>query len=352
MSAPSSPAPTVIVQSPSGAAKFFAWVGWILFLLTGAMLFVCFLMLVFTWAALADQFDTTNGITEKHVSGGKLETNKIAIISVEGVIMEGQGFVKHQIDKVRDDKNVKAIVLRVDSPGGTVTGSDYILHHLTKLREDKQVPIVVSMGSMAASGGYYVAMAVGDEPKSIYAEPTTTTGSIGVIIPHYDITGLMEKYDIKDDSIASHDRKQMLSMTKKLDGDKRELVQAYVMEAFERFKDIVKQGRPDFRANPEKLDVLATGEIFSATKAKANGLVDELGFQEDAIARAAELASLSADDYRVVKYERPATLLDLGSIGGANAARSEINAILELSIPRAYYLNTMLPAAFASRRAD
>ncbi len=125
--------------------------------------------------------------------------------------MEGDGFVKRQIDRVRKDAQVKAVVVRIDSPGGTVTGSDYIYHHLKKLREDRSLPLVVSMGSIAASGGYYIAMAVGDQEKSIFAEPTTTTGSIGVIVPHYDLSGLMARYDVRDDSISSHPRKQILS---------------------------------------------------------------------------------------------------------------------------------------------
>ena len=104
----------------------------------------------------------------------------MAIITVSGVIVDGDGYVKKQIERVRQDEDVKAIVLRVNTPGGTVTGSDYILHHLNRLRAERKLPLVVSMGSVAASGGYYVSMAVGDQPQSIYAEPTTTTGSIGV----------------------------------------------------------------------------------------------------------------------------------------------------------------------------
>ena len=122
--------------------------------------------------------------------------------------------------------------------------------------------IVVSMGSIAASGGYYVSMSVGDEEKTIYAEPTSTTGSIGVIIPHYNVAGLMEEYKVEDDSIVSHPRKHMLAMTQKMSEEERAIVQGYVMEAFDRFKDIVKTGRPA-TAKPRKLDALATGEVFS-----------------------------------------------------------------------------------------
>ena len=88
-------------------------------------------------------------------------------------------------------------------PGGTVTGSDYLYHHVRDLAADRELPLVVSMGSICASGGYYMAMAVGDQQDAIFAEPTTWTGSIGVVIPHYDFSGLLERFDVKDDSIAS-----------------------------------------------------------------------------------------------------------------------------------------------------
>jgi protease IV len=211
---------------------------------------------------------------------------------------------------------------------------------------------VVSMGAIAASGGYYVSMAVGDQEKSIYAEPTSTTGSIGVIVPHYNISGLMKEFHVEDDSIASHERKQMLAMTKEMPPEHREIVQKYVNEAFERFKDIVKSGRPRYRENPEQLDQLATGEIFSAAKAKENGLVDEIGFIEDAVDRALELASLSKGSTKIVKYNRPVALFDLGDIGSARSARSDLAMLFELSMPKAYYLSSTMPAIFSSHRAD
>ena len=181
----------------------------------------------------------------------KTATDKIAIITVEGTILGDEGFVKKQIDQVRDDDHVKAVVLRVDSPGGTVTGSDYIYHHLKKLAEDKQIPLVVSMGSIAASGGYYVAMAVGDTENTIFAEPTTWTGSIGVIIPHYDISGLLEKWDVKDDSIASNPLKMMGSPTRKfpepIRAEEQQILQGLVDSSFDGFKEIVLASRPALR---------------------------------------------------------------------------------------------------------
>jgi protease IV len=332
--------PQIVVQCGSGRLqRFFGWAGWFGF---GASLLV-----LLSWSfAMQQYFDTTGGIQERYHSGEKHATDKVAIISVTGTIIDGSGFVKNQIDRIRDDKNVKAIVVRVVSPGGTITGSDYILHHLAKLRDEKKIPLVVSMGSIAASGGYYVAMAVGDQEQSIYAEPTTTTGSIGVIIPHYDLTGLLERFDIEDTSLASHPNKQMLSMTRSMTDEQRKIVEAYLDAAFVRFKERIKLGRPVFRKDPAALDQLATGEIFTADQAKQFGLIDEIGFVEDAIDRVIALANLKKDKTRVVQYERTASLLNLPWLVESQHARTRLDLAqwFDLHAPQAYYLATTLPA--------
>ncbi len=135
---------------------------------------------------------------------------------------------------------LKAIVVRVNSPGGTITGSDYMLHHLRKLAEDTHIPIVVSMGGLAASGGYYVSMCVGDTPETIFAEPTTWTGSIGVIIPHYNVADLMKKWGIQEDAVASHHLKTMGSIARKMTEEERKIFQQLVDEGFTQFKDVIK----------------------------------------------------------------------------------------------------------------
>ncbi len=338
--------PQIVIQQGRShpLLRIFAFLGWMAFAFCG-------MLLIGQFIALSDYFDTSGGMYEKHHSGSSFASNKIAVITVSGVIMEGEGFVKRQIDRVRKDDNVKAVVLRIESPGGTVTGSDYILHHLNKLRDEKKIPLVVSMGSVATSGGYYVAMAVGDQEKCIYAEPTTTTGSIGVIIPHYDLSGLLARYDVKEDSIASGPRKQMLSMTKPIPEDHRRLLEGYVEESFARFKEIVKSGRPEFREAPARLDELATGEIFTAPRARETGLIDEIGFIEDAIERAAELAGLDKDEARVVRFQRQVGLFDLSSLAMARRHdNSELATLLDLTAPRAYYLSTSLPPLIASYR--
>ncbi len=343
----------VIVQPTGGSVRrILTWFGWAGFLL-------CALALASQWSVRRDYYDTSEGIREQYHSGAENGTDKVAIIAVRGVILEGDGFVKRQIDRVREDDRVKAVVLRVESPGGTVTGSDYIYHHLRKLREERDIPLVVSMGSIATSGGYYVSMAVGDQQKSIFAEPTTTTGSIGVIVPHYDISGLLARYEVQDDSISSHPRKQILSMTRSMSSEDRQIIQQYVDESFNRFKSIVKSGRPALRqANQEEALVapqsqrdLATGEIFTALQAEQYGLVDEIGFIEDAIDRALQLAGLEADQVRVVQYQRPASLMNLVGFAQASEQNHPLYAVLEeMSVPRAHHLATSLPPSIHSRR--
>lgn len=343
---PNSNLPQITIHTGGSVLlRVFCWLGW-----TGCFVFLLlFLGLSF---GLREYFDTTQGIQERYHSGSKHARDKIAIITVDGVILEGSGFVKNQIDRIRDDENVKAIVVRVNSPGGTITGSDYIHHHLVKLRQEKKVPMVVSMGGIAASGGYYLAMAVGDQPKSIYAEPTTTTGSIGVIVPHYDLSGLLTQFNVKDDSIVSNPRKQLMTMTKPISDEDRKIIQVYVNEAFTRFKDIVKGGRPAYRKAPQKLDELATGEIFTAGQAKKVGLVDELGFIEEAIDRAIELAKLDKQQTRVVEYAPPPSLFDIPFLSAAGSQRSALALVLDLHTPQAYYLATTLPPLVTQRTGD
>lgn len=348
-SASNSQYPPVIVQTQaSGFSRWWSWLGWTGFLL-------CAMSLIGLRARFADYFDTSRGISEKFVSGAEFGTDKIAVITISGAILEGDGFVKKQIDRVRDDDNIKGVVVRIDSPGGTVTGSDFIYHHLKKLRAEKlkkldRFPMIVSMGSMAASGGYYIAMAVEDQEKSIYAEPTTTTGSIGVIIPHYDITGLMAEYGVKDNSIATHPRKQMLSMTKEMSAEEREILAAYINDSFTRFKDIIKAGRPHFAKDEDALNQLATGEVFTATQAEKNGLIDQIGFIEEAIERTIELAGLETDKTRVMRYEAPVSLFGM-NFAEAAAARSPLDlaTLVDLTAPKAYYLCTSLPPIVTTR---
>ncbi len=294
--------------------------------------------------------DFEDHVREKTWSGELTAPDKVAVITLDGVLMDDEGFFKRQIDRARKDESVKAVVLRIDSPGGSIAASDSLFHQLRKLADERKIPLVVSMGAIAASGGYYVAMAVGDQAESIYAEPSTWTGSIGVIIPHYNLGELMDKAGVKEDSVASEPLKRMGSITRPMTEPERKIFQSLVDDGFTQFKAVIKQGRPKFRKDPAALDRLATGQIYSAAQAKAAGLVDRLGFLDDAIQRACELAHLPLDKVRAVRYRR-----EVDWVGGLLESRAAVRgfdlaALLDTATPRAYYLYTALPPMAGTRR--
>ena len=299
---------TIVIQQRGG--RWLGRIGWIL-------AFILLMMVISQQSAYDSYFSRTGGVIEKYHSGAKTGKNKIAVIHVSGVIMSGDKTIR-QIERVREDRDVRAIVLRVNSPGGTITGSDAIYHYLNVLRLERNLPVVVSMGAVAASGGYYVSMAAGKGENLIFAEPTTTTGSIGVIMPHYDATKLLEKIGVADDSVVSHPLKELGSMTKPMSEAERKILQDYVNDSFGRFKRIVLESRPQLKgAAPLELkhaktgDDVATGQIFTASQALDAGLVDKIGFIEDAITRARDLAGLSESNTRVIEYKQPVNLFGL-----------------------------------------
>lgn len=297
--------------------------------------------------------DGEGRVQEKFFSHDRGGSQKVAILSIEGTILSGEGFFKKQLDHAKkdiEDGELKAIVVRVNSPGGTITGSDYMLHYLRKLSDETKVPIVVSMGGLAASGGYFVSMCVGDEPDTIFAEPTTWTGSIGVIIPHYNVVELMQKWGIQEDAVTSHHLKGMGSIARKMTEEERKIFQALVDEGFTQFKDAIKEGRPKFREDPAALDKLATGQVYTAQQALENGLVDKIGFIEDAIDRAIELAKLDKEKVKVVKYKAEPRLSDVLFGESRSQPAVDLAVLLETTTPRAFFLCTWLPAVADSSR--
>jgi protease-4 len=302
--------------------------------------------------ANAQYFQKGSKVVEQYHSLSKTASAKVAVVDISGPIMGGSGFARSQIDQIAADDDVKAVVLRIDSPGGTVSGSDEIHYRISDVAKKRDLPVVISMGGIAASGGYYIAMANGGRDDVIFAEPATLTGSIGVIIPHFDLSKFVKKFDIEDDSITSGPLKEMLSPTKdrtpELEERERKILQSLVDEMFSRFKEIVKQGRP--KLDDEKLAAVTTGQIFTAEQARAAGLVDRVGFIEDAVDRAVELAGLTKDSARVVKYTKPKGLLDELLGGSAPGARQVtiLEAVAEWTTPRAWYLCSWWPALITS----
>ena len=320
----------------------------------GRIVRLALFVLVAIWlvSAIGGYYGNDDGLQEQWHSLSRAADDKIAVIAVEGTIFGTDNFVKRQIDRVRDDPHVRAVVLRVDSPGGTVTGSAYLYHHLKELVKQKKVPLVVSMGGIAASGGYYVSMAAGDATDTIFAEPATWTGSIGVIIPHYNISGLLEEIHVQDDSVASNPLKMMGSPTRAfpeaIRQEEQQILRGLVESSFDDFKNIVLDSRPALRDDKQAQETVFTGRIFTATQAQENHLVDKLGYIEDAIDRAIEMASLDKDDVQVVQYSQPQGLLNQMLFGPRSESTApDLSRLLQWNVPRAYYLCTWLPALTA-----
>ncbi len=340
--------PEPIHAPPRRKSGFFVRLFWAVILL-GLLGSAALNLLLFAMIGLSGfgSFQDGKQVQEKYHSLNRHGRDKVAILSIEGTILSGEGFFREQIEHAKRDAekgNLKAIVVRVNSPGGTITGSDYMLHHLRELAKTADIPLVVSMGGMAASGGYYVSMCVGDTPRSIFAEPTTWTGSIGVLIPCYNFAELMERWGIRDNTISSGPLKTMGSFARKMTPEEKLVFQALVDDSFSQFKVVIKQGRPKFRDNPAALSKITTGQIFTANQALVNGLVDKIGFVEDAIDRVISLAGLNKKNVKVVKYKAQPNLSDV--LFGRTRAKPSFGlaSILESTTPRAYFLCTRLPA--------
>lgn len=254
------------------------------------------------------------------------------MLEISGTIMPP--FTEHflkAIKHVKEDERVKGVLLAIDSPGGLVADSDQIYRKLVDLGKTK--PMFVSMKRIAASGGVYVAMGCGEEGK-IYAEPTTWTGSIGVIIPRYDASKLADKFGVAADSLTTGEFKDSLDPLRALTDRERGLWRGILDESLQRFVDIIDKNRKGLDA--AKVKELATGQIFTAEQAKANGLIDEIGDEEDALT--ALKTKLGLTSVRVVDFNYPVSLMSLllGSVQ-ARDPETQFRKLLEMSVPRAMY---------------
>lgn len=219
---------------------------------------------------------------------------KVAIVRIEGPIIDS----KNPVDEIKayvKDSSIKAIILRVDSPGGAVAPSQEIYEEVKKAALKKKV--IVSMGSVAASGGYYIS----SPANRIIANPGTLTGSIGVIMEIPNIEGLMNKIGVKTEVIKSGRHKDIASVFRKMGKEERLILQGVLDDVHEQFIKAVSEGR---NMHFDDVKELADGRIFTGKQALTAGLVDELGNLEDAINVAAKLAGIKGEPEVVSKKER------------------------------------------------
>jgi protease-4 len=264
--------------------------------------------------------------------------DKIAIVPVEGIITgESLGrdgytmvdYIQDQLKMAADDNRVKAVVLKVNSPGGEVLASDDIYNAIVKFQSETDKPVITSMGSLAASGGYYVSA----PSRWIVANELTITGSIGVIMHSLNYRALMDKVGLRPEVYKSGKFKDMLSGSKKeteVTEEEKQMVQKLVNETFEKFKSIVAEGRQSANdSNKGSKDAkgqtlsknwedYADGRVLSGKEALKLGFVDELGNFDTAVSRAKKIAGI--DEANLVQYQQPFSLGSLFRMFGKSEA--------------------------------
>jgi protease IV len=254
-----------------------------------------------------DKVNTINitNINRSAKTKNRLSKNRIAVIVAEGDIMSGEteGTIgsdkfKEEIKKARLNKDIKAIVLRINSPGGSALASEVIWRELEEAKKEK--PLIASMGEVAASGGYYIAAGA----DTIVAQPNTITGSIGIFALWFNAQGLLNnKLGITTDVVKTGEFSDFLSPTRKVSEMEKAIFQGQVEEGYDIFLSRVAEGRSKSK---EDIMKIASGRVWTGNQALQNGLVDVLGSLEDAIQIAARKAGV-ADDFRIVYYpqEKP-----------------------------------------------
>lgn len=276
-------------------------------------------------------------LMEETVTAGTSDA-KVALVSIEGVIMPTQGGgmfggginlvdrVQKELDHAAEDANVKALLLSIDSPGGTVTASDQLWKAVKDFKAKTSKPVVVHMGALCASGGYYIAVA-GDE---IVAEETTITGSIGVILGGLNFHELLKKYGVSDVSVTSGPNKDLLNSTAPIRESHLAILQSMVDEMYEVFVDRVAAGRP--MLSRDEVKKLADGRIYTAKQALALKLVDHVDYRDKAFALAQARASVTGA--KLVKYNRQPTLADVlsGNVRAPALPTGELSLKLDASI--------------------
>ncbi len=278
---------------------------------------------------------------------------KIALIDIDGMILNYRkssligssenpmALIIEKLDKADADPRVKAIVLRINSPGGTVTASDIIYRHILAIKKGDKAkhrppkPVVVSMMDVCASGGYYIACSA----DKIFAEPTTVTGSIGVVMMTFNLKGLMDKIGVTTDAIKSGPKKDAGSPFRPLKPSERKIFQDMINQFYHRFVNVVCYSRK--KSNKQVLQ-LADGRIYSGQDAFNLGLIDKIGSLEDAIDCAKKLAGIKSAN--VVMYHRPTGYR--GSIYSSTQVRSSVSGSRAQSI-----ISVELPNWFTSQGA-
>jgi protease-4 len=277
---------------------------------------------------------TGGGGTYKSVIRQGPPDSKIAVVNISGLIDSGQADeVYRQIEAARQDRNVKGLIVRVHSPGGTISASDRIYRKIMDYRQERGLPVVAFMEGVAASGGYYTSVAC----EKIVAEPTAITGSIGVVMVHFVFENLLEnKLGIQPVFLTRGAKKDWPSSFRAPTQEEIAYVHERLLDpSYQRFVDVVKKGRREVLA-PNEVEKLADGSIFVADQALQAKLIDKVGYLDDAIATVKALAGV--EDAQVIEYRRPFSLTDLLSARSGPIPKLDRKTLFEFGTPQVLYL--------------
>jgi protease-4 len=370
---PSLTAPPVIAPPPPKPRRSRGWMIFaiILLVLLCFSLFGNFAQFVHRMMSFPSGFNSFKNGTVTRTAGPKLDEfvledndsryNKIAVITVNGIITShtsdqaGNNMVdviKAQLGRAADDSRVKAVILKVDSPGGEVMASDEINKAITKFQIDSKKPVVCSMGSLAASGGYYISAPC----RWIVANELTITGSIGVIMHGWNYRGLMDKIGLAPMTYKSGKFKDMLSgerATNEIPAEEHAMVQGLIDETFQKFKNVVRDGRNDSHlknktdGKPLALDweKSADGRVLSGTEALQLGFVDELGDFDAAVKRTKNISGIGVGKANLIEYRERYDISNFLSMLGQSGAAHDIKLDLGIEAPKlqAGYLYFLSP---------
>jgi protease IV len=353
---PTVPPPLITPMAPAKTSRNGR--GW---MILAIVLFVLFgISMLFNLGSVAGNLFHGRTVKYSRTAGPRLEeviyedndaANKIAIIEVNGIItgrsLDQSGFtlvdlIKAQLRRAEEDGRVKAVLLKVDSPGGEVLASDDIYRAIKDFQARTRKPVVASMGSLAASGGYYISSPC----RWIVANEMTITGSIGVIMSSWNYRGLMDKVGVLPQTFKSGKFKDMLSGSREPDSispEEKAMVQGLIDETFARFKHIVQEGRTlaydrnkdaseKGHALSDDWQNYADGRVLSGTEALKLGFVDELGVFDDAVARTKKIAGIPQAN--LVLYQQHFDLSDMFKLFGKTESSATLKVDLGMDAPK------------------
>lgn len=329
-------------DTPRLGRRILKWIGMtlLLLILAGSVLLNLALLALVGGPAVSG----SDAMRLKEVTVEGEGTQKAALIPIKGVIGRGYGesllpgrgtvgAVLAQLRRAAVDNEVKAVILEIDSPGGSVGDSDLIYHEVQEVRK-KGKPAVSYFQDVATSGAYYIAVA----SDRIIAQPTTITGNIGVIVHGINVEGLFQKIGVREVAIKKGRLKDILSPTRTMTPEEEQLLQGIADAVWYRFASLVASNR---KLSREQMATIADGRIYLAPDALKAGLVDGIGYRDDALAAAAELAHVKK--LRLIRYEKPFSFRDMlsASSRAISPTAGLFEGITEAASPRLMYLWTL-----------